>query len=303
MDARQTVLVSVVIPCRGHARELAGCLRALSEQEIGQAFETIVVDSAADPEVQAVAGRFSNVRCVSSTLGLGPGAARNLGAEQAIGEYLVFIDADCEPEPGWLLAAVNGLQSDSYLVGGPVLSINPWQMIQVADNLLQFADAGPGRPNQGTDHFPACNMAIARDDFSRLGGFPSIDFLACEDVLFCERALAAWPRGLMFVNAMRVRHLGRNSLADLWRHHRRFGHCRAALGLKLKAVHLRLGTHRTMIVPVVVKRFAYIVSRLARWNRAGLLYAVLLSPLLLFGLTGWAVGFRRGCIEATRGGR
>jgi len=303
VDARQTVLISVVIPCRAHARELAGCLRALSEQEIAQAFETIVVDSAADPGVQAVAARFNNVRCVSSSLGLGPGAARNLGAQQANGRYLVFIDADCEPEPGWLVAAVNGLQGDSRLVGGPILSLNPWQIIQVADNLLQFADAGPGRPTQGTDHFPACNMAIARDDFSRLGGFPPVDFPACEDVLFCERAMATWPRGLMFVNAMRVRHLGRSRLADLWRHHRCFGHCRAALGLKLKAVHLRLGSRRTMIVPVMVKRLGYIVGRLACWNRAALLYAVLLSPVLLFGLAGWAVGFRRGCIETMRGDR
>jgi hypothetical protein len=58
-----------------------------------------------------------------------------------------------------------------------------------------------------------------------------------------------------------------------------------------------------MIVPVMLKRYVYILRRVARWNRAGLLSAMLLSPLLLFGLAGWAVGFRRGCIEATRGNR
>lgn len=296
-------LISVVIPCRDHADELTCCLRALSGQEFAQPVETIVVDAAADPEVQAVVARFANARCVSSTAVLGPGAARNLGVQQATGKYLAFVDADCQPEPGWLAAAVSGLQRGGRLVGGPVLSINPWQIIQVADNLLQFADLGPGRPDQATDHFPSCNMAIARDDFIQLGGFPAIDFLACEDVQFCEQALAAWPRGLQFVNAMRMRHLGRNRLTDVWRHHRRFGHCRAALGLRLQAIHLRLGTHIIMIVPVMLKRYVYILRRVARWNRAGLLPAVLLSPLLLFGLAGWAVGFRRGCIEATRGDR
>lgn len=301
MAMQDNPLISVVIPCRDHAVELAHCLRALSEQAFVQTFEILVVDSAADPEVQAVVGRFAHARCVSSTALLGPGAARNLGVQQATGKYLAFVDADCQPVPGWLAAAVGGLQRGGRLVGGPVLSINPWQIIQVADNLLQFADVGPGRPDQAADHFPSCNMAIARNDFLQLGGFPADDFLACEDVQFCEQALAAWPSGLQFVNAMRMRHLGRSRLADVWRHHRRFGHCRAALGLRLQPAHLRLGTHAIMIVPVMLKRYVYNLRRVARWNRAGLLSAVLLSPLLLFGLAGWAVGFRRGCIEATRG--
>jgi len=296
-------LISVVIPCLDHAQELTCCLRALSEQAFSLHFEILVVDSAADPDVQAVVARFAHARCVGSTAMLGPGAARNLGVQQAAGKYLAFVDADCQPEPGWLAAAVSGLQQGGRLVGGPVLSVNPRQIIQVADNLLQFADVGPGRPDQTTDHFPSCNMAIARDDFLHLGGFPAGDFLACEDVQFCEQALAAWPRGLLFVNAMRIRHLGRGNLNEVWRHHRRFGHCRAALGLRLQPTHLRLGTHAIMIVPVMLKRYAYILRRIARWNRAGLLSAVLLSPLLLFGLAGWAVGFRRGCIEAARGDR
>lgn len=301
MAVQDDPLISVVIPCRGHAPELANCLRAIGNQEIAARFETIVVDSAADPAVQAVAARSGHARSVSASAVLRPGAARNLGVQHARGRYIAFVDADCEPEPGWLAAVVRGLQGGSRLIGGPVLSINPWQMIQVSDNLLQFADVGPGRPDQSADHFPSCNMALARGDFAHLGGFPLPGFRACEDVLFCQQALAAWPRGLSFVNAMRVRHLGRGSLAELWRHQRHFGLCRGALGLKLTPGQVRLGTLRLMVGPVIAKRFLYILGRLARWNRAGLAYALLLWPLLLFGLTGWAVGFRQGCIEAGQG--
>ena len=302
-DATQVPLVSVIIPCRNHTRELEACLRSLARQDLDAPFETLVVDSAGDPQLRDVVARFPGARSVGSDAALGAGAARNFGAQHAAGSILAFVDADCEPEPGWLSALVAGLKAGGRLVGGPVNNARPFQVIMVADNLLQFADSAPGRPDERADHFPSCNMAIARADFQQIGGFPVIRFSACEDVMFCETAKAAWPEGMRFVNGMRVKHLGRGRLMQYWRHQEQFGYCRAALNLRLRNEHRRLGRYAIMMVPVVLKRLSYILGRAARWNRPGLLYAICLLPLLLFGLAGWAVGFRRGCVGAPETGR
>jgi len=163
--------------------------------------------------------------------------------------------------------------------------------------MLQFADVLPGRPDGSADYFPGCNIALSRADFVALGGFPQIALACGEDVIFTEGAAARWEGGLGFVNAMRVRHLGRGRLLEYWRHQVRFGYCRAVLNLRLRRIHRRLGRSALAILPVVLKRTSYLLGRTLRWSRSGLLYWVPLSPLLLFGLLGWAVGFRRGCRE------
>ena len=81
-------LISVVIPCRDHSNELRNCFQGLQKQKTNWPYEIIVVDSAADARVAATASLFPFVRLISSDLGLLPGAARNLGAQFARGEYI-----------------------------------------------------------------------------------------------------------------------------------------------------------------------------------------------------------------------
>jgi hypothetical protein len=50
----------------------------------------------------------------------GPGAARNMGAAEALGEILAFINADCRADHHWLANALSHLQSspDKTVLGG-----------------------------------------------------------------------------------------------------------------------------------------------------------------------------------------
>jgi hypothetical protein len=56
-----------------------------------------------------------------------------------------------------------------------------------------------------------------------------------------------------------------------------------------------MGRSALVVAPVILKRISYMLDRAVRWNRSGLLYWMILFPLLLFGLLAWALGFRRGC--------
>ncbi len=291
-------VVSVVIPVRGHSKELLDGLAGLRNQEFSGSFEVIVVDSACDPGVAAAVEPFPDVRLLRSTEGLLPGDARNLGVAHAEGRYLAFMDADCVPEPRWLDAAVGRLAEGARVGGGPVTDALPREVVAVCDNLLQFADFPPTRPNGPAEYFPACNLALSRADFETLGGFKHRGDLAGEDTSFCNEAMARWPGGLFYVQNMRVSHTGRTTLGGYLRHHHFFGRTRGVLGHHLKPAHKRLGRYALMIPLIALKRYQHIVKRSAQWRPRHLASVALLTPLLLTGLTAWAVGFRRGLREA-----
>lgn len=289
--------ISVVVPCRGHAAELSGCLRSLERQVVDVPFELIVVDSAADAEVAAAVAKFPSVCLIRSQAGLFSGDARNLGVRHARGRYLAFIDADCHAEAGWLQAALDGLRDGARLIGGPVLDARPAHPVASMDNLMQFADFAPRRPDGPAPHFPGCNFAIGRATFDELGGFPVAMRLSGDTVLTAAAA-RRWPDRVLFSRRMRIRHDGRRRIAELWRHHEDFGYQRARLGLRLSAFQRRWGHRAAFAALFAWRRLAYFVLRAVQWNPQKLPQLILFSPALLIGLTAWARGLRRGCWEA-----
>lgn len=291
-------LVSVIVPCRGHAQVLGRCLASLAHQDLPQACEIVVVDSASDEAVARVARATPQARLVRSDVALLPGEARNLGVAHAAGEYVAFIDADCIAEAGWLRGGIEGLQGGARVVGGPVLDALPLHPIAVSDNLLHLADFSARRPKERARYFPGCNVALRRRDFDAVGGFRHAGDPAGEDTRFCNDALALWPDGLWFIPTMRVRHRGRTRFREYLGHQHGFGRARGVLGLHLSAEQKRYGRHAAMILPVAMKRLSYIARRNAAWSAGSLIRTALLLPLLLPGLLAWAVGFRRGLLAA-----
>jgi GT2 family glycosyltransferase len=84
--------VSVIIPVHNGASTLEACLPPLLDNDRRLA-EVIVIDDRSSDGSGAVA-RALGARVIANTRGLGPAAARNLGAQLATGDILFFIDAD-----------------------------------------------------------------------------------------------------------------------------------------------------------------------------------------------------------------
>jgi glycosyltransferase involved in cell wall biosynthesis len=278
---------------------LEGCLRGLHGQLVEFPYEVIVVDAAADPEVAAVAEGFPKARLVRDASGLLAGDARNLGAGAAHGRYLAFIDADCVPETGWLASALGALQAgvEVEMVGGPILDLLPFHPLAAADNLMQFVEFSPARPEGPVSHFPGCNFAVTREIFLQVGGFPA-GLAIGEDVFLTSAIAERRPGCVRFLHKMRVRHLGRTGVRAYWRHQETFGYYRGKFGQRLQPFHQRLGAWPLMGTAVAAKRFTYIVSRAVQWDPRALARLILTLPGLLLGVAAYASGFRRGCREA-----
>lgn len=288
--------VSVIIPCLDHAAELDRCLRSLSEQCSTDFLEIIVVDSSSNDRSAAVARRYSGVRLYCSEKRLMPGHARNFGASKATGGFLAFIDADCVAEPNWITVLHAALEAGHRAVGGAVLQGDPWNPVAIIDNLMQFVDLHPMRPKGAIALLPSCNLAISKEDFDALEGFPELEVPAGEDVLFCANARSRWAEGLHFEPAMRVRHFGRAGLREFWLHQVFFGYCRGVYALELRPGYRLMGRKWIFAPAVAAKRISYLLSH-AAGHPASFVRMIVLLPLLVVGVAAWCVGFRRGCME------
>src|SRR5437016_4139971 len=86
--------LSVIVPVYNGGETFITCLNALVASKC-QDFELIVVDDGSTDGSLSYA-QSSGARTLTTGGRLGPGAARNMGAQVARGQYVCFIDADCE---------------------------------------------------------------------------------------------------------------------------------------------------------------------------------------------------------------
>lgn len=101
--ATKTPRATVVVPAYNAEKTIAETLRALENQSVPASdFEVIVVDDGSSDATAEIVRGFSRVKLIQQKNG-GPAKARNAGARIARGDIVVFTDADCVPEPEWLV--------------------------------------------------------------------------------------------------------------------------------------------------------------------------------------------------------
>jgi GT2 family glycosyltransferase len=176
---------------------LRACLEALrpeTQDFSAPDFEVIVSDDT--PAAQRVAEPAPDLPFVRAVEGprRGPASNRNCGASQARGEWLIFVDDDCVPLPGFLRGYRDALRAhpDCKIFEGRIAADRPKARV---DEESPISESG--------GFLWSCNLAIRRDLFTQLQGFcEEFPYAAMEDVDFRLRVTAAGEQFLYVPNAL-----------------------------------------------------------------------------------------------------
>ena len=89
-------VISIIIPAYNAEKTLKKCIKSVLRQTYKN-YELIIVDDGSEDNTVAIsdfyAERYSAVQVIHSE-NQGVSSARNLGMEKAIGDYILFLDAD-----------------------------------------------------------------------------------------------------------------------------------------------------------------------------------------------------------------
>ena len=185
----ETLDVSVVIPAYRRPESLRKTVAsALAQDMAPDRFEVIVVDSSPDDvnarliEEMMAENRGASLRILRKHPE-GPGPSRMLGAEQARGRVIAFLDSDCQAQPDWLRAGLAGFREGIGIVQGRTMP-DPGETMGIFCRSLQIEAENP--------RYEAANIFYLRACLADAGK-PNIDSTPNDErPTGGEDALMAW---------------------------------------------------------------------------------------------------------------
>ena len=173
------VKYSIVIPTYNRHEMLARCIDCLKPEVQTQSskhydYDVIVSDDSSQLLAKMMIEKdYSWVTWVQGPR-KGPAANRNNGAKYAQGEWLIFTDDDCLPDPQWLEAYTIAIKTEPTCQAfeGRVYVDRPKKTL---------AEKSPC--NESGGYLWSCNFAIQKQLFNQIGGFDErFPYAAMEDV-------------------------------------------------------------------------------------------------------------------------
>jgi len=164
--------ISVIIPSYNSGQTLKPCLESLIKQSLES--EIIVVDDGSKDNTKTIIQLFPQIKLLTQKH-QGPGAARNLGARQAKGEILVFVDSDMEFDQNFLKDLIKPITTAE--------AKGSWsgnEQVANWDNL--WARCWNYNQNRFTSHMTGSKgqrrvfRAILKSEFDRVNGFDSTGY-------------------------------------------------------------------------------------------------------------------------------
>ena len=204
-------IVSIIIPHYNGKDLLYNCIDSIYNNITIENFEIIVVDNAStDDSVKHIETSFPEVIIVKNKNNVGYSGGCNIGAGNANGKYLLFLNNDTEHSNQWIEKLVNFLDEnpDVFSAQPKILNINNKEYFDYAGGAGGFIDhfcfpyvkgrifntleKDTGQYDQQSKIFwsSGAAMIVRADIFNQLNGFDEIYFAYMEEIDLCWRAQA-----------------------------------------------------------------------------------------------------------------
>ncbi len=292
--------VSIALITFNERTNIAGCLRSLYVLDYPQSrYEVVVVDGGSTDGTLETLRRFP-VSVIIDTRKC-RGVARNTAVNNAKGDIVAFIDADCLATSSWLKEHVRIHRNHSVLVvGGSVLQGGDRSLATRIYHETYFAAQLPSVPPRITWDLATCNASFKRATFRDVGLFPEMD--RGEDSLLCWEALRKGYE-VVYDPSPQVVHVHEPiTFRSLFQRSREQGYAdreiQAAFG-KTSPFKLpeRFGLTLLLTPSLVLARFLRYLTQLAASPDKG--KVVLYSPPLLAATLFWTLGYLRAAHNST----
>jgi glycosyltransferase involved in cell wall biosynthesis len=222
-------MVSVVIPIYNGQADLPDLLNCLLSQTYPKdRVEYLLVDNNSSDRTLTIL-KTSGDNCPITIHPLSENqiqssyAARNMGIRAAVGDMIVFTDADCRPQPQWLNALIQPfVNSEVVIVAGEILALPGKSLLEQHADRQETLSQKHTLAHAFRPYGQTANLAIRRIALEKAGLFrPYLTTGGDADI--CWRILGENIGRLEFAPTAIVQHRHRGTLQELQSQWRRYG--------------------------------------------------------------------------------
>lgn len=175
---------SIIIPVYNRPEEVVELLDSLTMQSLHNEMEVIVIEDGStitcEREIEPYMSQLDLKYFKQENMG--PGGARNRGAKEAVGEYLIFFDSDCVLPSDYLQRAMDHLRRDPLgCFGGPDKAHKFFSRTQkaISYSMTSFLTTGGirGASVKIDKFYPrSFNLGVLKQIFDEVGGFSDMRY-------------------------------------------------------------------------------------------------------------------------------
>ncbi|BAT54156.1 putative glycosyl transferase [Nostoc sp. NIES-3756] len=222
-------MVSVVVPIYNGEADLSDLIKCLTSQTYPrERVEYLLVDNNSSDRTytqieEFVANSPITIRPLNENQIQSSYAARNAGIRAAVGDIVVFTDADCRPQPQWLTALIKPfVNTEIVIVVGEILALPGKNLLEKHADRQDTLSQKHTLAHKFYPYGQTANLAIRRSVFHQSGLFrPYLNSGGDADI--CWRILQSNIGRLEFAPEAIIQHRHRVTLKELASQWRRYG--------------------------------------------------------------------------------
>ena len=214
--------ISIIIVNFRSDQYLKKCIASLYNFEKNILWEVLIVNNDKDAILGEIKEGFSETKIINAGENLGFGKAANLGAKEATGEILFFLNPDSELSEDIFTKIIQEFEKDFQIavISPKILDVfgekQAWiygkrkNILQLFKNNLKKQAEADCAEKKEVAWVSGAGMFVRKNDFEKIGGFDGKFFMYFEDLDLCQR-MQEGGKKIIYFPEVKIRHVGSGS--------------------------------------------------------------------------------------------